>query len=405
MPNLMSFCQICQAPLTELIDFGPQPVCNRYLAQPDPSEYRHPMILAHCPNDGLLQLGRPWPSAEVRPRLDWISYKEPERHLDDLCDRIAALPGVGPDTLIAGLSYKDEPVLTRMEKKGFTRTWNVSLEELGIHHVGAGMETIQDVLSTDLAKKLRDLKGTPGVIVVRHLLEHSNSVERTMSFLKTWAEAGGFLILEVPDSEQTFIDLDFGTVWEEHVCYFTEWTLGRTFEPFGTDVIDVVRYPYTLEDCLVAIVANRPPTAALPVDDLALRKELDLGTGFKNGWHPLALRCQQALEGIRKDGGSTVIFGAGHRAATFVNLLGLDNLIACIIDDDPRKAGLHLPGCQLPVVASAHLLTKRPTLCLLAASPDSEKVIVGKNQAYADQGGCFASIYPRSPLAWEHLKA
>lgn len=401
----MPTCQICPAPPLELIEFGPQPVCNRYLAEPDASEYRHPLILSQCQTDGLLQVGRPWPSNEVRPRLDWISYKEPERHLDDLCDRIAALPGVGPDTLIAGLSYKDEPVLTRMEKKGFSRTWNVSLEELGIHHAGAGMETIQDVLSPELAGKLRSLKGVPGVIVVRHLLEHSNSVPKTMAFLKAWAAAGGYLILEVPDSEQTFKDLDFGTVWEEHVCYFTEFTLGRAFVPFDTDLMDVIRYPYTLEDCLVAIVACRPAAAPLPNDPVRLRQELALGTNFKAGWQPLAARCQQALQQVRDSGGTTVIFGAGHRAATFVNLLGLEKLISCVIDDDPRKAGLYLPGCQLPIFTSAHLHADRPALCLLAASPDSEQVIIGKNQAYADNGGRFASIYPRSPLAWEHLKA
>ena len=241
--------------------------------------------------------------------------------------------------------------------------------------------------------------------MVRHLLEHSNSVSRTMNFLKAWSAAGGYLILEIPDSEQTFKDLDFGTVWEEHVCYFTEFTLGRAFEPFKTDVLDVIRYPYTLEDCLVAIVANRPATTALPPARDQLQKELELGINFKTGWQPLAVRCQQALQKICDEGGTTVIFGAGHRAATFVNLLGLDKLISCVIDDDPRKAGLYLPGCQLPIVTSAHLHSKRPTLCLLAASPDSENVIVGKNQAYADNGGCFASIYPRSPLAWEHLKA
>jgi hypothetical protein len=388
-----------------LIDFGPQPVCNRYLAAPDAGEYGHPLIFSQCQNDGLFQLGLPWPSSEVRPRLDWISYKEPERHLDDLCDRIAALPGVGPETLIAGLSYKDEPVLTRMEKKGYTRTWNVSLEELGIQHMGAGMETIQDFLSEELAAKLQGLKGEPGVIVVRHLLEHSNSVSQTMAFLKDWVAAGGYLVLEVPDSEQTLKDLDFGTVWEEHVCYFTEFTLGRAFAPFDTEVLDVIRYPYTLEDCLVAIVANRPASTPLPEGGEQLQKELALGASFEAGWQPLATVCQKALQEVRDAGGEAVIFGAGHRAATFVNLLGLDKLISCIIDDDPRKAGRFLPGCQLPIVTSAYLHSERPTLCLLAASPDSEKAIVGKNQAYAENGGRFVSIYPRSPLAWKPLKA
>ncbi len=402
---IMSRCQICASPLQSLIDFGPQPVCNRYLAAPDRNEFHHPLILAQCASDGLLQLARPWPSDEVRPRLEWISYKEPERHLDDLCERIAALPGVGSDTLIAGLSYKDEPVLTRLERSGFSKTWNVRLDELGILEPGSGMESIQNVLSLELAGKLRDHREAPGVIVVRHLLEHSNSVARTLEFLKAWARPGGIFILEVPDSEQTFRDLDFGTVWEEHVCYFTECTMGRAFHPYETSLLEVIRYPYTLEDCLIAIVANRPPQTALSPVNGALEKELVLGAGFKKGWQPLGIRCREALDSIRQNGGSTVIFGAGHRAATFINLLGLEKLITCVIDDDPRKAGLHLPGCQLPIVPSARLHAERPALCLLAASPDSEKVIMEKNKDYTNNGGRFASIYPRSPIAWAQLRA
>ena len=403
-PFFMPICQLCSGPLQPLIDFGLQPVCNRYLATPCASEFRYPLLLSQCPADGLLQLEHPWPSHEVRPRLDWISYKEPEHHLDDLCERIAALPGVGLGTLIAGLSYKDTPVLSRMEAKGFKRTWNVSLKELGIQQAGAGMETIQDVLTEELGTRLSAAQGAPGVVVVRHLLEHSNSLPRTMSFLKAWAKAGGYLIVEVPDSEQTFCDLDFGTIWEEHTCYFTQFTLERAFGPFATEAIGLVRYPYSLEDCLVAIVANHPPRKSLPATGATLHVELDRGAAFKAGWQPIAARCQSALEGIRSRSGSIVIYGAGHRATTFVNLLGLQKLISCVIDDDPRKTGLHLPGCQLSIVTSRYLYEERPSLCLLAASPDSETAIVLKNQAYVDMGGQFASIYPRSLRAWTTLK-
>lgn len=398
-------CQNCGGELPVLIDFGPQPVCNRYLSGPDAGEFRFPMILSQCPRDGLLQLGQPWPSDEVRPRLDWISYKEPERHLDDMASRISKLPGVGNGTLVVGLSYKDEPVLTRLESLGFRNVWNVPLEELGIKIPGAGMESIQNVLTDQLGRKLREQRGAPGVIVVRHLLEHSNSVPQILSALKAWAGPGAYFVFEVPDSEQTFRDLDFGTVWEEHVCYFTEFTLGRVFEPHGIDLIETVRYPYTLEDCLVAFVANRAPRGLPGMSSERLERELALGRRFRDGMDELASRCRQELEANQTKGGKAVIFGAGHRAATFVNLLGLESFLSCVIDDDPRKAGLHLPGSQLPILPSAYLLAERPALCLLAASPDSEGVIRQRNQAYLDAGGTMVSIYPRSPLAWRPLAA
>jgi hypothetical protein len=48
-----SRCQICGGELETLVDFGPQPVCNRYLSSPGASEYLHPLILSQCPRDGV----------------------------------------------------------------------------------------------------------------------------------------------------------------------------------------------------------------------------------------------------------------------------------------------------------------------------------------------------------------
>ena len=126
----MGKCQICSNPLKVLLDFGPQPVCNRYLEAKSKKEYRFPLILSQCPVDGLLQLGKPWPANQVRPKLEWISYIEPEAHLDDMTDRIIQMKGVTKESLIVGLSYKDEPVLSKFEVKGYKNTHNIHFSEL-----------------------------------------------------------------------------------------------------------------------------------------------------------------------------------------------------------------------------------------------------------------------------------
>ena len=81
----------------------------------------------------------------MRPRLDWIKYIEPEAHLDDMANRIIRMDGVTKECLIVGLSYKDKPVLSKLERKGYINTHKVKLQELGINP-GAGMETIQSAL-------------------------------------------------------------------------------------------------------------------------------------------------------------------------------------------------------------------------------------------------------------------
>lgn len=339
----------------------------------------------------------------MRPRLDWIKYIEPEAHLDDMANRIIRMDGVTKECLIVGLSYKDKPVLSKLERKGYINTHKVKLQELGINP-GAGMETIQSALTPKLAVKLKKNIGVPKVIIVRHLLEHSESVARTLKTLSTWGDENSYFIFEVPDSEQTFKDLDYGTVWEEHICYFTEHTLGHSFEPYDLTLHSIARYPYTLEDCLVAFVSNRKGKQLPLVSEEIHKKELLLGEILRDGYVPMIRRCHLALNKTQENGG-VVIFGAGHRATTFINLLKLESKISCIIDDDPRKTGLLLPGSQLPIISSERLHKEnRPALCILAVSPDSEQKIIDRNQSFLDAGGFFTSIYPRSENAWGPLK-
>jgi len=402
---MSSSCQICDGELAALVDFGPQPVCNRYLSSPDESEFRYPLILAQCPRDALLQLAQPWPSEEMRPRLPWISYQEPEPHLDDVVDKIVRLPGVNRDTLIAGLSYKDYSVLDRLERRGFRNIWKVALSELGLDVPGAGMESIQQVLTPTMGESLRASRGAPGVIVVRHLIEHSNAVGTVLQALQSWGGPAAHFVFEVPDSEDTLRNLDVSTLWEEHVSYFTEFTLGRAFAPHGLDLLEVVRYPYTLEDCLVAFVTNRAPAGLPAADRASIDAQLALGLNFRDGLEHLARRCRRELENLRESGRTVALLGAGHRAATFLNLLSLGDLFSCVIDDDPRKTGLFMPGSQLPILPSTHLLEARPSLCLIAAAPDSEPAVLQRNEAYLAAGGRMASIYPRSARAWRPLFA
>ena len=398
-------CQICSGSLTRLVDFGRQPICNRYLSSLDQTEYRHELVLSQCRGDGLLQLARPWPSEEVRPRLPWISYQEPEPHLDDVVDRIIRLPGVSRDTLIAGLSYKDYSVLDRLEQRGFRNIWKVALSELGLDVPGAGMESIQQVLTPAIGESLRASRGAPGVIVVRHLIEHSNSVGAVLQALQSWGDPAAHFVFEVPDSEDTFRKLDVSTLWEEHVSYFTEFTLRRAFVPHGLNLLEVVRYPYALEDCLVAFVMSSAPASLSAADPDSLDAEVALGTGFRNGLEDLTRRCHRELKKVRERGETVALLGAGHRAATFLNLLSLGDMLSCVIDDDPRKTGLYMPGNQLPILSSAHLMATHPSLCLLAASPDSEPAVLKRNEAYLAAGGRMASIYPRSSRAWAPLFA
>ena len=93
------------------------------------------------------------------------------------------------------------------------------------------------------------------------------------------------------------------------------------------------------------------------------------------------------------------MLGAGHLCCAFVTFLQLQDYFEFVIDDNPNKQGLFMPGSRLPIYPSTALLEQDIKLCLLSLSPDSETKVVQKNQEFVEKGGTFASIFPASQLA------
>ena len=119
---------------------------------------------------------------------------------------------------------------------------------------------------------------------------------------------------------------------------------------------------------------------------------LNYGKKFANNREIVREKLQQ----IKKDFGDIAIFGAGHLATMYINVLGLTDLISFVVDDDQNKEGLFVPGCKLPIYSSSALLDRDIKYCLTSLSPESEKKVVDTNKKYLSNDGIFASIFPSS---------
>jgi len=388
MPN----CRACAAEAAVLLDFGAQPICNRFLARAEETEYSHPVVLGQCGACGLVQLTSMPPASELRPRQDWITYNEPEPHLDRLADVLAALPGVGPATVACGVSFKDDSTLRRLAERGITRSWRLEPSELGSTAAGVGVETVQDLLTPERAAAVAAARGAADLIVVRHILEHAFDLPRFFAALRALAKPGAYFVFEAPDCHGAMRDLDYSTVWEEHAAYFTEATYLSTLRRAGFETVHFENVPYALENSLVVVVRAGAPQRP----ELDLPAELALGRSFAAGLRRQAERLRAFLDA---QPGGVALFGAGHLACAFVNLLELKDKIRFVADDHPKKKGLFMPGSRLPIRGSQALVEDGVKLCLLSLHPDSEDKVIANNKAFVDGGGTFRSIFPASRRA------
>lgn len=391
-------CVACrQNDVRTLLDLGPQPPSNRFEISDVQGTETHPLIVGQCRACGLMQLVAPMASSMSMPRFEWLTYNEPEGHLDDLVARLSKLPGLRCEARIVGLSYKDDTTLRRFNRLGYTNTYRYdSCVDFCVQDPCAGVESVQAALDAAMASRLVAEFGVADLLLVRHVLEHAHDPMAFLLTLRKLVRPGGYLLFEMPDCTKFVKACDYSFIWEEHVTYFSSATLAAFLNNANVVLQDTIVYSYPLEDSLIGIVRNETPTsAALSAPRHPQSSLLADGEIFSRRYAGVRARVRSLLESWRLEQKRIAIFGAGHLAVKFVNMYALDRLIECVIDDHPDKQELLMPGSRLPIRGSAAL--EEIDICLLALSPESERKVLAKHQSLLDRGTRFFSIFALNP--------
>ena len=390
-----SLCIACgRQAVDRILDLGALAPSNRYLLPGAAVTDRHPLVLGHCGDCGHLQLISPMPADQVRSHYAWISYNEPEAHLDEAVNDVTDLLGLPKTARLAGVTYKDDTTLRRFAERGYAKHYRPEPPLVFGEKACAGLESVQSVLTPARGAQLAAQFGTADLLIFRHVLEHAQAPADLLAALAPLLATDGHVLFEVPDCRKFLRAKDYSFVWEEHISYFSERSLAAFLRRHGWEVVWSKCYPYALEDSVLLLARPaKAQCAPTPADaELGSQALRDFGEAYPTVRRQVAARLSAAHDQGRR----IALFGAGHMAARFVSIYGLEPLIAVAIDDNPDKQGLCLPGSGIPIVGSSALA--EIDLCLLSVSPASETKLLAAHGAYCARGGIFASIYAGSPL-------
>ena len=394
----MNECCICQSnKVKTLLDLGKQPVSNRFLKSIKTNEFKHQLTVGFCNSCGIIQLINPFPADELRPPYDWITYNEPEAHLDELSGILSKLPNLSKESKICGISFKDDTLLERMKKHGFSNVIRLDpKKDLDIEDGWTGVETVQNQLNIQRAKKFVEKNGKHDLIIVRHILEHTYNPIEFMKSISHMLKPDGYVMFEVPDCTKSLENYDYSSLWEEHTLYFTPETFKNCFSLNNFTVEKFRLFPYILENCLVAILKSDKTVKNVIPDEKILKKENDRAISFSEEFSKIKVQLQSFFSSYKNEGKEIALFGAGHCANVFINIHEISDSIKCVIDDNIHKQGMFMPGSQLPIISSSALLEEDLKLSVLSLNPEIEKKVVEKNRTFIERGGDFLSIIPTS---------
>lgn len=220
----------------------------------------------------------------------------------------------------------------------------------------AGVEIIPEYFSSASLDRLCD------AMLLRQVLEHLDTPMSCLQEIRrAMGERRGCIYIEVPNADWMLETVSVCDVIYEHVTYWTghalETLLRRTgFRPLR------IQPAYGGQFLQAEGVTEQQHNDILP-GAVASITEMALAFG---------VAAEAKLGDLRRllsDGsGPAVLWGAGSKGITFANFVSgvADVRLVALVDLNPRKHGLRVPGVALPVVGPEALREIRPELVIIA---------------------------------------
>jgi SAM-dependent methyltransferase len=193
-------------------------------------------------------------------------------------------------------------------------------------------------------------------------LEH---IPRVEAFMRTVRRAAGgrpdtVVFFQVPEIGIILRQRGFWDIYYEHCSYFSPESLADLFQRTGFEVRDVwTGYgdQYLMIEAVPAPAAQAMETAGRADFVATLAAEVDSFAGavesIIDGW-------RKKLRGAAMRGERSVLWGSGSKAVSFLTTVGITTEVEIVVDINPHRQGMFMPGTGHRIVGPEALRDYRP---------------------------------------------
>ena len=381
------------------MDFGKHPRCFDFMKNRNEDVEIFDFSLSQSKESGLLQLNNPLPAESLNSNYSWIQNNEPDDHAYLISEQVLKYAS-NNDAKVLFLSKYDKKVYELVKESLCSRAVLLDAnKDLGILDTNPNQALIQEKINITKSKQLSTYLGKFDVIVSCRVLEHANDLNSFIKGLTQLLKEDGKIIIEVPDSSKSLLQGDVAMLWEEHTYYFTPESLRLELDSHGYSSERYIIYNYPQEDALIGIFSRNCKPNIEKIKSSPPFGEYAIAEIFKKKVEFLQSELNNYLSSLKDKFGDIVIFGAGHRAIMFINLLGVSNLISFVIDDDPNKNNLKIPPAGIDIKNSKEKNINDIGVCIFAISLNAEQKVKKILRKKINRELKYFSISPDSQYA------
>lgn len=373
----MQLCGLCKNQnLEQVIDVGETPIAHEFSATIDEALKRkkYPMRLWVCQSCGMGQL-----ADVIEPSILYSDYNfcfstwKKQPHIEDECLKLAKYL---PSGTIVEVGCNDGLFLSNLIQYGDYQC--IGIEPNIVSSSTAkekGFEVINKFFDDAVNDELLGRK--VDALFARQVMEHIPNVENFLSSVNQLLEIGGFIGIEVPNTEIALRTGDISCLWEEHVNYFTPNSLKIALEGMGFKVVEHCSYQFSGEAIfMLAVKESDEQTFKLSsVQDISLYRNY-----AKKVVHYRELLKAKLIE-LKAEGYEVALYGSGCRSSMILHGLLLSEYIDLIIDDQLEKQGLYMSASHIPIQSLSELEQHKKYIFILSVNHENDDIVSSRIKA------------------------
>jgi len=386
-------CRICNSKdVHKFISLGPTPLANSFLNTKETSqELYFPLDVYFCNNCYLVQLLDIVNPEEMFKDYAYITGASSPMtaHFANLASDVHT--NFNKSGLVIDIGSNDGTLLLEFAKYGY-KTLGVEPSNISKIAEDRGIETINTFFDESCANQIVTKFGKADVITATNVFAHIDNIESVLKGVDTLLSTTGVFIIEAPYLPKLIKNVEFDTIYHEHLSYFSLQPLIYFFNKYGFEVVDVKSI--SSHGGSNRIFVQRLPAIRSENVKTMLMQEIEdkiysfnTYLQFANNVELIKNNLTTLLKIFKSQNLKIVGYGATAKGNTLLNYCKIGpETLDYISDTTPTKQGTYSPGMHIPIVSEKTFHEDIPDIALLLAWNYADTILIKENEYIKNDG-------------------